>query len=62
MDVGSAVAGEALEDGAVLGVDRQELHTARPGGRRHQTAGHHERLFVGERDCPARLDRRHGRE
>ena len=62
VNIGSPVAGQALEHGAVLGIDGEELHAPGPRGRRHQAAGHHERLLVGERHRPAGLDRRHGRE
>ena len=62
MNVGPAVSGQTLEDGAVLGVDRQELHAAGPRRRGHQAAGHHQSFLVGERDGPPGLNRGHGRQ
>ena len=62
MDVAAVVADETLEDGAVLGVDRQELDATPSGGRRHQVPGHHQRLLVGERHGAPGQDPRHRRQ
>src|SRR4029453_10868353 len=60
MHVAAAVAGQALEDGAVLGVDRQQLHAPRPRRGGHERAGHDQRLLVGKGDRAPGLDRRPG--
>ena len=62
MDVAAVVADETLEDGAMLGVDRQELDATPSGGRRHQVPGHHQRLLVGERHGAPGQDPRHRRQ
>ena len=59
--VARVVAGEALEDRAVLRVDREERHVASPRGRGHEAARHHERFLVREGDAlagPQRGERR----
>ena len=58
---GRAPARDALQDGAVLGVDRDDLTSAVARGAHHQLAGHDERLLVRERDPLPRRERRQRR-
>jgi hypothetical protein len=44
--------GQALEDGVVLRIDRQQLGTTGRDGIHEQPPGHHQRLLVGEQDAP----------
>ena len=60
--VAAVVADQALEDRAVLGVDRQQRDAARPRGRGHEAARHHQRLLVGERHGAPGLDGGHRRQ
>lgn len=57
--VGPGAGGEGLEEGGVLGVDRDDL--ARLRHRLHQRAADDERLLVGEREGTARLQGGEGR-
>ena len=49
---------QALVDGVVLTVDRQNGNTPPAGGRGHERAGHDEHLLIGDRNRFLRLDRR----
>ena len=51
-------AAERLEDGVVLGIDRQHGGAGRGGAAHEQAAGADQALLVGERDGHAALDRR----
>src|SRR5207249_2213512 len=55
-----APSGDALQHGAVLGVDRNDLPTALTCGPGDELARHHERLLVGERHALPRAERRQG--
>jgi hypothetical protein len=43
--------GDALQNGAVLTVDGNDLAAPSGAGGRHETARHDERLLIGERDA-----------
>ena len=45
---------QALVDGVVLAVDRQDRHAAAPRRGRHERAGHHQHFLVGQRDASCR--------
>jgi len=47
------LAGEALEDGAVLAVHGQQRGPVGPALAQHQGAGHHQHLLVRERHVAA---------
>ena len=49
--------GDALQHGAVLRVHRDQLAPALAGGARHELAGHHQRLLVGQRHALPRAQR-----
>ena len=56
-DLGRPTAVQALMDGVVLAVDRQDRHAAGAARRiHHQAAGHDQHFLVGERDGLAGLD------
>ena len=62
-DLAPVTAVQALVDGVVLAVDRENRHAAAARGLRHQRARHDQHFLVGERDRLARFDRReHGLE
>ena len=48
---------EALEDGVVLAIDRQNAHAFLCGGVHHDLAGHDENFFARNRQIFARFDR-----
>ena len=54
-------AGQALEDGRVLGIDRHDLRTAFSGAAHDDIARAHERFFIGQRDAAALFDSRERR-
>ena len=51
-------AGQALENGRVLGIDRHDLRTAFSGAAHDDVARAHERLLIGQRDAPSLFDGR----
>ena len=54
-------AGQALEDGRVLGIDRHDLRAAFPGAAHDDVARAHERLLIGQRDAAALFNGRERR-
>ena len=53
---GTAV-GQALEDGVVLAIDRQQRHAGCPAGAGKQRPGHDDRFLVGQQQCLCRPGR-----
>ena len=61
VEVLAALPLEALEDGAVLAVDRQDAHAAPRRASGHQRPGHDQGFLVGQRDRFAGIDGRQRR-
>ena len=55
------VSAQALMDGVVLAVHRQDRHAASAGAVHHQPAGHHQHFLVGQGDGLAGVDGRQHR-
>lgn len=54
-------AGQALENGRVLGIDRHDLRTTFSGAAHDDVARAHERLLIGQRDAPSLFNGRERR-
>ena len=59
-DIRRIVPAQALVNGVVLAVHRQDVHAAPLRRRHHQAAGHHQHFLVGQRHRLAGLDCRQG--